>query len=151
MKRKVQLYSQVKKKISICFCWLTYLFSQFLPAASCYFDPWYYTLFQSLHQTIMTFSKSYWQTILQTFPEFISRNTDILSNTEFLPKQTIVKLFQNSYHTILTLSKSYYQTILTYFTLYCQTVVTTFLRVSMNTQTDRKFLKRKFPSKSKKS
>ena len=93
MKRKVQLYSQVKKKISICFCWLTYLFSQFLPAASCYFDPWYYTLFQSLHQTIMTFSKSYWQTILQTFPEFISRNTDILSNTEFLPKQTIVKLF----------------------------------------------------------
>ena len=41
----------------------------------------------------MTFSKSYWQTILNTFPEFISGNTDILSNTEFLPKQTIVKLF----------------------------------------------------------
>ena len=38
---------------------------------------------QSLHQTILTFSESYWQTILHTFPEFISKNTDIFR--EFLP------------------------------------------------------------------
>ena len=43
----------------------------------------YYTLFQSLHQTILTFPDGYWQTILNTFPEFIPNNTDILR--EFLP------------------------------------------------------------------
>ena len=33
----------------------------------------------SFHQTILTFSESYWQTILQTLPDFISlsNNTDI--------------------------------------------------------------------------
>ena len=43
----------------------------------------YYILFQSLHQTILTFSESYWQTILHTFPEIIPSNTDIFR--EFLP------------------------------------------------------------------
>ena len=62
----------------------------------------YYTLFQtssnteifkellsnntthfSRHEAILTFSKSYLQTILHTFPEFISNNTDIFR--EFLP------------------------------------------------------------------
>ena len=37
----------------------------------------------SRHQTILTFSESYWQTILHTLPEFISSNTDIFR--EFLP------------------------------------------------------------------
>ena len=39
LKRKVQLYSRLKKKISFCFSRLTYLFSRFLLAAGCYFDP----------------------------------------------------------------------------------------------------------------
>ena len=43
----------------------------------------YYILFQSLHQTILSFSEIYWQTILHTFPEFISSNPDIFR--EFLP------------------------------------------------------------------
>ena len=43
----------------------------------------YYTLFQSLHQTILTFSESYWQTILHTFPELIPSYTDIFG--DFLP------------------------------------------------------------------
>ena len=90
----------------------------------------YYKLFQiSYHyQTILAFSESYWQTILQTFPEFIS------NNREFLANQTIVTtFFDSSYYTIFTLSESYYQTILTYsevisksthsFTGYYQTVV----------------------------
>ena len=39
LKRKVQLYSQPKKKILFCFSQPTYLFSRFLPTTSCYFDP----------------------------------------------------------------------------------------------------------------
>ena len=35
------------------------------------------------HQTILTFSESYWETILHIFPEFISSNSDIFR--EFLP------------------------------------------------------------------
>ena len=31
----------------------------------------------SRHQAILTFSESYWQTILHTFPELTSNNTDI--------------------------------------------------------------------------
>ena len=70
------------------------------------------TLFQSLHQTILntellanntkntfpeltseilTFSESYWQTILHTFPEFIPSNTDVFR--EFLLNEAIVKNF----------------------------------------------------------
>ena len=38
----------------------------------------YYTFFQSLHQPILLFSEeSYLQTILHTFPDFLSNNTDI--------------------------------------------------------------------------
>ena len=39
LKRKVQLYSWLKKKFML-FNQLTYLFRQFLSAAGCYFDPW---------------------------------------------------------------------------------------------------------------
>ena len=45
----------------------------------------------SRHQTILTFSESYWQTILDTFPEFISSNTD--NFREFLPILAVVKTF----------------------------------------------------------
>ena len=38
------------------------------------------------YQTILTFSESYWHTILQTVPEFISSNTDIFR--ELLPNIT---------------------------------------------------------------
>ena len=43
---------------------------------------------KSFHQTILTFSESCWQTILQTFPDFISlsNNTDIFG--ELLPNNT---------------------------------------------------------------
>ena len=53
----------------------------------------YYKLFQiSYHyQTILTFSESYWETILHTFPKFISSNTD--NFRELLPNYTILKTF----------------------------------------------------------
>ena len=87
----------------------------------------------SRHQIILTFSESYSQTILQTFPDFISlSNTEIFktNNTAHFSwvyikqywqsqkvpsKLSYSKTFlQSSYHAILTLSESYYQTILTY-------------------------------------
>ena len=40
LKRKVKIFSRLKKKTSFCFSQLTYLFSRFLPAATCYFNPW---------------------------------------------------------------------------------------------------------------
>ena len=49
------------------------------------------------------------------------------------------RLIQSSYQTVFTLLQNYYQAILN-----------TFLRVSMDTRTDRKFSNRKFPSKSDK-
>ena len=64
------------------------------------------------HQTILTFSESYWQTILHTFPEFISSNTDIFRVPSKLKYSK--NFFQSTYHTIMTLSESYCQTILTY-------------------------------------
>ena len=46
-------------------------------------DEKYYKFFQvSYHQTILTFSESYWLAILHTFLELISSNTDIFR--EFL-------------------------------------------------------------------
>ena len=58
----------------------TRTFRELLPSNTTHF---------SRHQTIMTFSKSYWQTILQTFPDFIllANNTDtfreLLANNFF--------------------------------------------------------------------
>ena len=62
------------------------------------------------------------------------------------------RFFLNSYHTILTLSEGYYQKILTYLELRLNSIHTFtellpssskhFLRVSMDTWTDKKFLKR---------
>ena len=37
----------------------------------------YYTLFQSSYQTILITSESYWQTIVNKFPQLTSNNTDI--------------------------------------------------------------------------
>ena len=97
----------------------------------------YYILFQSLHQTILTFSKTYWQTKLQNFPDFISLLNDtnifrelLINNTTYFSKVHIKQywhfwrvhfklnysknIFQSSYHTILTLSECYFQTVSTY-------------------------------------
>ena len=48
----------------------THTFRQLLPNNTTQF---------STHQTILTFSEGYWQTMLQTFPDFtsLSNNTDI--------------------------------------------------------------------------
>ena len=113
------------------------------------------TRFQKLDQTTLTFSESYWQTKLQTFPDFISlsNNTDIFRVTgkqyyklfrvevtqHWHFQKVTIKLYwliQSSYPTVFTISQSCYQT-----------MVNTFLRVSMDTWTDRKFSKRKFASK----
>ena len=51
----------------------------------------------SRHQAILTFSESYWQTILHTFPELTSNNTDTPKSywqtilhtfPEFIPSNT---------------------------------------------------------------
>ena len=61
----------------------------------------------SRHQSILIFSKSYWQTILQTFPDFISlsNNTDIFRVTG---KQNDT-IFQILYQAILVFSVSSFQ------------------------------------------
>ena len=72
-------------------------------------------LFQSSYQTILIFSESYWtilQTILYTFPELASKNTDIFRVPFKLNYST--NFLQSSYHTILIFSENNYQTILTY-------------------------------------
>ena len=97
----------------------------------------------SRNQAILTYSESYWQTILHTFPELTSNNTDIFrkllenNTTHFsrvyikqhwyfqrVPSKLnyIKKFFQSSYHTILTLLESYYQTISTYLELISNTL-----------------------------
>ena len=96
----------------------------------------HYTIFQTSKQ--LTFSESYWPTILHTFPELKSNNTNIFrellaNNTKHFSRVYIKqywhfqripsksncsrKFFQSSYHTILTLSESYCQTIMTYLEL----------------------------------
>ena len=121
-----------------------------------------------MHQAITIFSESYCQTnntthfsrayikqywhfqswrltILHTFPELPSNDTDIFrellanSTTHFSRVYTkqywhfqrvsfklnySKKFFQSSYHTILTLSESYYQTILTYLELISNSIHT---------------------------
>ena len=105
------------------------------------------------------------------FRELLANNTTNLSRFFIIIKQYwrfqrvpsklnySKNFFQSSYHTILTISESYYQTVLTCsglisnnFTLfqsYYQTIIN-FLWVSIDTWTDWKFSKRKFPSKSEK-
>ena len=59
------------------------------------------------HQSILTFSKSYWQTILQTFPDFISlsNNTDISRVTG----KQYDTIFQSLYQAILIFSESSFE------------------------------------------
>ena len=52
----------------------------------------------SRHQAILTFSESYCQTILHTFPELTSNNTDIFRVPSKLNYSK--KFFQSTYHTI---------------------------------------------------
>ena len=84
------------------FIWnITGTFMELLPNSTKHF---------SRHQTILIFSKSYWQIMIHIFPEFISSNTEIFWG--FLPKLNYSEnFFQSLYHTILTLSDSCYQTI----------------------------------------
>ena len=65
------------------------------------------THLQGLHQIILTFSESYWQSILHTFPRFIASNQRVSS--KFNDSK---EAFQSSYHTILKLPESYYQAML---------------------------------------
>ena len=54
------------------------------------------------HETILTFSESYWQTILHTFPELTSNNADIsqrVTGKQYYP------LFHSPYQTILIFSE----------------------------------------------
>ena len=110
----------------------------------------HFTLFQSLHQIILTFSELLANnTTHYTVPELTSNNTDILrellanSTTHFSRVYTrwywhfqrvssklnySKKFFQNSYHTILTFSKSYYQTIFTYLELISKVSMLTWSR-----------------------
>ena len=123
----------------------------------------------SRHQAILTFSESYWQTILHTFPELTSNNNDIFrellgNNTHFF--RVYIKQYWH-FHRVpskLNYSKSFfrvhitqywqfqrvttkqywliqssYQTVFTLSQSYYQTVVNTFFRVSVDTWTDRKF------------
>ena len=99
----------------------------------------------SRYQAILTFSESYWQTILRTFPELTSNNPDIFrellaNNTTHFSRVYIKqywhfkrdssklnyskKFFQSSYHTILTLSESYYKTIFIYLELISNSIHT---------------------------
>ena len=67
----------------------------------------YYKLLQiSYHyQTILTFSESYWQTILHTFSELISSNTDIFREL-LLKILTYSELISNSIHNFTELLPS---------------------------------------------
>ena len=101
----------------------------------------YYKPFQiSCHyQTILTFSKSFWLTILHTFWEFISNNTDIFrellaNNTAHLSKASIKqyrhfpRVTGNHYYKTLKISNQY-QTILTFSESYWQAILHTFQEV----------------------
>ena len=108
---------------------ITDAFRELLPNSTTHF---------SRHQAILTFSESYWQTVLHTFPELTSNNTDIFR--EFLANNTthffrvylkqyryfqrvpsmlnyrknfFSKILNGKLHFLCSVSESYYQTILT--------------------------------------
>ena len=105
---------------------------------------------------------------IDIFRELLAKNTTNISRVyikqQWHFQRVLSKLnyskknFQSSYHTILTVSGSYHWTTLTYLELISNSIHTfiellpistttnTFLRVSIDTCTDRKFSKRKFPS-----
>ena len=148
----------------------TDIFNELLPSNSTHF---------SRQQTILTFSDSYWQTILHNFPKLTSNNIDIfrelLANNFTHFSWVYIKQYwhfqrapsklnySKKYHTILTLSESYYQTIIDLFRAHIKQY-SHFPRVitkkqqtlfeSFNRHLNRKKIqrtKRKFPFKSVKS
>ena len=111
------------------------------------------------YQTILTFSWSSSQTIQHTFLDMKQywRFQRVPSKLNYSKN-----FFQSTCHTIMTLSESYYQTILTYSELISNSIHTftellpdnctknTFLRVWMDTWTDKKFSNGKFSTKNEK-
>ena len=105
-----------------------------------------------------TYLSSYWQTIPHFSRVYIKQHWHF----HRVPSKWNYsrKFFQSSYHTIPTLSESYYQTTQTYLELVSNSIHTftellpnssKHLKVSIDTKTERKFSKRKFPIKRVKS
>ena len=121
----------------------------------------YYTLFQKSSNT-------------EIFRELLANNTTHFSRVDIkqywhfqrVPSKLNYsrKFFQSSYHTILHFQRvkrvttkqywliwSSYETVFTLSQSYCHTVINTFLKFSMETWTEIKFSRRKFPIKTVKS
>ena len=126
----------------------------------------YYTLLQSLHQVILAFSELLANSVTHFSRAWVKQHwhfQGVIGKQYYTLFQSLYQAIVKSFFRVHITQCWHFQrvkTILTYLELmsnsihtfsYYQTVVNTFLRVSVDTRTDRKSLRRKFPSKSVKS